>query len=296
MSVTGQSRPYTVSGNMNFFNGSYKRDFDFTPIDISKPDRVSELLAVYKKQKNWFDFDLKIKTGSDLLIRNNTFRGEITFDLNLKGTEKLPKLLGSINLLNGKLSYLDNEFDLTSGRFKFKEEDVVYQLDAEAKVKEYQVYLNVLGQGENPKFKLNSLPSLSEDRIMALLITGEADTELNRETGYNLVGAGGGFFAGNLGVTGALSDKAGVHVSVKSAVSKDDTTHPQLEVRKKLTDDVKFIYGKSLDETVNKQEFNVQYDVNKNVQLKLLLEEDNTQSVNKEPSNAGVDVRFKFEF
>ena len=73
---------------------------------------------------------------------------------------------------------------------------------------------------------------------------------------------------------------------------------PDIELQKDLTNEIKVIYGKSLDETTNKQEVNVQYEVNRNVQLKLLLQEEVKKDnvIQQQPTNAGVDVNFKFEF
>ena len=231
----------------------------------------------------------------------------MTFDLTAKGTEIDPKPVGSIDLLNGDIIYMDNDFKLTSGRVRFKDDEsepYIYQLDSEINTNGYQVFLKVMSLKGEPRFKLTSVPPPTEDKIVVLLATGNTQTDFTTSGagGYGATaGAGGQIVTQGLGVAGALKDTTGVGVKLKAPVVKDSTA-PDIELQKDLTNDLRIIYGKSLDERTNKQEVNVQYDVNRNVQLKLLLGEDANNNVNNNankvaPNNAaGVDVKFKFEF
>jgi len=301
MDISGDGRPYHVAGSLSLFDAQYSREFDFTTINFSRSDKFNRTLTA-KKEEPVFSFDIKASSGTDIFIKNDIFRGDLTFNINVKGTEKKPILIGSIDLLRGTITYLDNNFDLTSGRVKFKDDDVepiVYQLDSESRIGGYQVYLSLVSYKGEPRFRLSSVPTLTEDKVLALLATGDAQTDFGeKQGGYGVTtGTGGQMVTQGLGVTGALKSSTGVGVKLKPPKNKDSAA-PDVEVQKDLTDDLKLIYGKSLDEktSVNKQEVNVQYDVNRNVQLKLLLEEDKKEHVTKEPTNAGVDVKFRFEF
>ncbi|MEI6092737.1 MAG: translocation/assembly module TamB domain-containing protein, partial [bacterium] len=299
INITGAGLPYDLTGLFYLFEASYRKDFNLNMLGTGR-NKKSKISYLSKKEKNKFNLDVKVKSGDYLIVKNNIFDGDLNFDLNIKGTEIDPKIIGSIDLNRGKVTYLDNVFDLTAGRFKFKEdteEPVVYQLESEAKIGDYQVYLHLVSNRGEPKFKLTSMPPLTEDKIMALMATGDVQTDFSEKSGYGMsTGAGGQLVTEGLGVTNALKEKTGVGFRVKAPTTQGSTL-PDIELQKYLTNDIKVIYGKSLGDTTNKQQVNVQYEVNRNVQLKLLLQEEvKNANVSQDPTNAGVDVNFKFEF
>jgi len=298
LSLVGGSRPYSLSGDLMLYDASYRKDFDINSFKFSENSRSN----LGKKAVPLFDLNVKAKTSSEIFIKNSIFVGDLTFDLAARGSELDPKLIGSIDLLRGDIYYMDNTFQLTTGRVKFKDDETepyVYQLDSEIKTTNYQVFLKILSRNGEPHFKLTSVPPLTEDKILALLATGDTQTDFTQgQTGYGATaGAGGQIVTEGIGVTGALKSSTGVGVKLKASKIKDATA-PDIELQKDLTNDIRLTYGKSLDEKVNKHEVNVQYDFNRNVQLNLLLNEDKKDYVTKvpPPNNAGVDVKFKFEF
>jgi len=300
LELIGKGRPYNLNGELMLYDASYRKEFDITSLKFSD----NKGFAYGKKKAPLFNLNVKAKTSSEIYIKNSIFSGYLTFDLTAKGTELDPKPVGSIDLLNGDIIYMDNDFKLTSGRVRFKDDEsepYVYQLDSEINTGSYQVFLKVVSLKGEPRFRLTSVPPLTEDKIVVLLATGSTQTDFTSSGagGYgSTAGAGGQIVTQGMGVTGALRNTTGVGVTLKAPKTKDATV-PDLELQKDLTNDIRLIYGKSLDEkaTTNKQEVNVQYDVNRTVQLKLLLQEDTNNNVNKVPANnAGVDVKFKFEF
>lgn len=299
INLTGSGLPYDLTGVFYLFEASYRKDFNLNMLGTGR-SKKSKVFYLSKKEKHKFNLDVKVKSGDDLIVKNNIFDGDLIFDLNIKGTELEPKIVGSIDLNRGEVTYLDNVFSLTAGRFKFKEdtgEPAVYQLESEAKIGDYQVYLHLVSNKGEPDFKLTSVPPLTEDKIMALMATGDVQTDFSEKSGYGMsTGAGGQLVTEGLGVTNALKNKTGVGFRVKAPTTQGSTL-PDIELQKDLTNDIKVIYGKSLGDTTNKQQVNVQYEVNRNIQLKLLLQEEvKKENVSQEPTNAGVDVNFKFEF
>jgi len=297
LALVGNSRPYNLSGELMLYEASYRKDFELNSFKFSE----SSNLNFGKKMKPFFNLNVKAKSSSEIYIKNSVFVGDLMFDLNAKGSELDPKLIGSIDLIRGNIYYMDNTFLLTSGRVKFKDDEMepyVYQLDSEIKTSSYQVFLKVLSRKGEPRFKLTSVPPLTEDKIIALLATGDTQTDFAEgQSGYGATaGAGGQIVTEGMGVTNVLKSSTGVGVKLKAPKTKDSTV-PDIELQKDLTNDIRVTYGKSLDEKVSKQEVNVQYDVNRNIQLKLLLNEDKKEDAKKVPSNnAGVDVKFRFEF
>ena len=295
--VKGSNLPYSLSGTMTFYDATYRKDFEIAKLLISRPKRLDDSLTLKRKKASCV-FDVKLKSATDILVKNTMMTGDVGFDVKLTGTDKDPKILGSLDLLRGTFIYLDNTFSLISGRVKFKDDEIepiVYQLDSEAKIGSYQVYLKIISEKGEPKINVSSTPTLAEEKILTLLATGDVQSDFMDQGGMN-TGTGGNMVSEGLGVTGSIKKNTGIGMRLKTPTTKNSSM-PDIEFQKDLTNDLKVIYGKSLDDSTNKQQVNVQYDVNRNVQLKLLFEEEKNDNVSKDqPSNAGVDIKFKFEF
>ncbi|MBN1113978.1 MAG: translocation/assembly module TamB domain-containing protein, partial [Oligoflexia bacterium] len=300
--LKGKEKPYRLSGSMALFDGNYRKDIEADKIGFKKDNKeYLPVPSLLMDETRLFDFNVGFKSDiGDVLVKNDAFAGNIKFELELLGNEETPRLKGTVSVLRGEITYRDIVFEVTSGRMKFSGDTLQsysYQLDSEARIGDYQVILQILGDSNDIKFRLSSLPPLNEDEIVSLMATGEAQTELTtREKQYNItVGEGSRIVTGSLGVAGAIKDNTGVNVKLKYS-NTEDSTLPAIEVKKDITDKLKVTYGKSLDEDVNKQEINVQYEINKNVELDLLLKEEESEDVEKEPAKAGFDLKFKFEF
>lgn len=297
LELLGAKAPYSLNGMLNFYDGTYRKDIEIAKIAMSKPRHIDDS-TLFKKKKPLTVMDIKLKTSDDVYVKNTTMTGDVAFDLNIKGPDTDPKLIGSVDLLRGSFIYFDNTFDLISGRVRFRDDDIeplVYQLDSESRIGNYQVFLKLLSDRGEPKFSVSSTPPLTEEKILTLLATGDVQSDFMDQSGFT-TGTGGNIVSEGLGVTGSIKKNIGVGMRLKTP-SKADSSIPDIEFQKDLTNDLKVIYGKSLDENTNKQEVNVQYDLNRNVQLKLLFEEENDQNASQDkPSNAGVDIKFKFDF
>jgi hypothetical protein len=299
LSLEGETKPYQLSGETTLKDGFYGKFFEFSKLNKLRSNKNlsldREILNI--KKINLLNLDIKVQNRENVLIRNDVLKGELVFNLNLLGTELDPYFVGSINLNNTRVDYLGHAFEPTTGDLNFKSKDnYSYNFNSETKIDRYNIYLNIFGDDKKNKIKLDSTPVLSEEDILALIITGSLNSDLSSGGEYNIsVGEGGEILSSAFGVTDELKNKTGINVKLKYSKT-GDAISPEIEVGKKLSDDVRLIYGKSLDDDVNKQKINVQYDVNKNVELKLLLEEGSLDDDEEEPSNAGFDVRFKFEF
>lgn len=299
INIEGETKPYDLKGNATLKNGFYGESFEFSKLNDlrTRKDLSLDREILNTKKTNVLNFDVNIENRENVLIRNDILKGELVFKLKLLGTEIEPYFTGDMNLKNTRVDYLGHVFEPTTGDLSFKSKDAYsYNINSKTKIDRYNVYLNVYGNDKQNKIKLDSVPVLSEEDILALIITGSLNNDLSGGGEYNIsVGEGGEILSSAFGVTDEFKSKTGINVRLKYSKT-GDATSPEIEVGKKISDDVRLIYGKSLDDDVNKQKINVQYDVNKNVELKLLLEEGSLDENEEEPSNAGVDVRFKFEF
>lgn len=288
LKISGSKIPYLIEGNLFFNNGSFRNEFD----TVLLPKKVS-LLEEYDP---YLLFNISLKTKNDLLINNDLFEGTLVFDLKLLGSESDIKAEGKVNIVNGQIFYNDNIFTVNSGKIILNDDGLnTYQIDSETKISNYQVFLQVSGTGGEYVINIYSVPSLSETELVSLLTTGELINEYTKDNPEFSFSFGQGSLTDKFSITKGLKDEAGIKINLK--YNKDSkSSMPSIQLEKKLTNDLKLKFEKSLDESINKQGINVQYDLNKNAKIRLLLEEDRSYENKNDPTKAGFDFRFKFDF
>jgi len=284
--LKGAKLPYNLYGELNLFNGEFRKEFESL--------ELSQKTTSNKSSTNIIDMNLELKSRNDFLIKNDLFDGNLVFDIKLLGSENNLVPSGNINILRGKIFYNDHEFRVNSGRiFLYDDNTNSYQIDAEARILDYQVFMNITGQNGEYSINIYSTPSLSETELISLLATGELYNELSTDPSEFKLNIGQGSFLDNLSITRGLREEAGIRINLK----KDQkASMPSIGLEKKFTDDLKLKFEKSLDDTINKQEINVQYDINRNTRFRLLLEEDKSDDRQQDSTKAGFDFRFRFEF
>ena len=283
----GEDLPYLLNGTMFLDNGQFLKDF--------------ESLKYENKVKNdnlqgYINLDLNLKSKNEVLIKNDLFEGNLVFDLNITGSELNPKSEGKLNIINGQIFYNNNVFKVNAGKIELlKNNTNLYQIDSEAKIGDYQVFLQINGENNDYELNIYSVPSLNETELVSLLAMGELNSEFNTDSSEYSLDFGQSTLADRFSITKGLKDEAGIKVKFK--YNKDTiSTTPSIQLEKKFTNDLKLKFQKSLDESINKQEINVQYDINRNAKIRFLLEEDNSDENKKDSTKAGFDFRFKFEF
>lgn len=285
--LKGTKSPYLLKGTLFFNNGQFLKEFDSLDLTSS---------SLNNDQSGFIELDLDLKSKNEFIIKNDLFDGNLVFDLNIFGRQTYPNVQGKLNVISGQIFYNENIFKVNTGKVELLSNNTsTYQIDSEAKIGEYQVFLQVNGKNNEYELNIFSVPNLNETQLISLLAMGELNSEFNTESSEFSLNFGQSSFANKFSITKGLQDEAGIKVQFK--YNKDaNATMPAIALEKKLTNDLKLKFQKSLDESINKQEINVQYDLNRNTKIKLLLEEDKSDESKNDSTKAGFDFRFKFEF
>src|SRR5690606_9468725 len=130
-----------------------------------------------------FKLDIAAVADSGVLVKNDLFDAELRADVRLVNTIERPRLLGSAEVVRGKLSFKDQDFQIDSSKIEFDNPTVIdpkFSLGASTEVKGVKVQLYASGRMSDWKLELSSNPSMSETEIISLLAIGLTAEQLGR--------------------------------------------------------------------------------------------------------------------
>ncbi len=141
------------------------------------PGRGLRLFSFREPPLSGLVFDVRIITAEPFLVRNNVVRGTLRPDLRLTGTGVAPILDGTLAVEGARVILPAGGVNLDSGRVLFSAADpLVPQLDltASARRRGYDISVRISGPYDQPVVSLSSVPPLASDKILLLLLTGQA--------------------------------------------------------------------------------------------------------------------------
>lgn len=180
IALRGPARLPTLSGEVQVLQARYQEDIDW---DRLLPKLRKRVVApqVFDKAEEDIHFDLHLIADRGIVVENNAIELEAKGDLFLTGTEERPGLLGNLSLLRGSANFRGNRYRLTGGTVEFTDSykiAPVLHVEAETRVKDFDITARVAGPIEDPRLLLSSRPQLAEIDILALLTFGFTQFEL----------------------------------------------------------------------------------------------------------------------
>lgn len=127
-------------------------------------------------------FDVKVKAPGTLRIDNNLASLQARADLTLQGTYDAPALLGRAEIDRGRVYFQGNTYVIRRGSIDFanpQKIDPLFDLEAEARVRSYNVVLKAQGTLDRVTPTLTSDPPLSTVAILSLL-AGAEESDVER--------------------------------------------------------------------------------------------------------------------
>jgi translocation-and-assembly-module (TAM) inner membrane subunit TamB-like protein len=167
------------TGLLDLRDARYTRDFDFLGASRGggpKPDGRLELFSLRQPPWSGMEFDVDVRASEPFAVENNLARGRLRPDLRLVGTGPAPELLGTVFVDPARVRLPVCILRLSSGTMTFASTDPnVPQLDlhAETRVRGYDISVNVSGPPNEPTVLLTSVPPLSHEELVVLVLTGQ---------------------------------------------------------------------------------------------------------------------------
>jgi outer membrane protein assembly complex protein YaeT len=273
-----------VGGEVDIREGSYVEQFDFSNIGttdlIGKADSRSGFVQVFGLKVR---YDIKIKTVQPVAINNNLAKLSARADMRLVGDPARPGMVGTISLdRGGKVYFGGRTYYIERGVVSFANEariDPVYDLVATSQVNEYQVSLRLSGTGSEIAATYTSDPPLSQNDIIALLLTGKPQSESSggrvdpaQAEKMSLVSG-----ALNADLTARMRRRFGVsQVMIQpSLISEESDPGARLTIGQDLSESLQLVYSMNLVNSAD-QIWYAEYDFNRRFTARAVMQSDNT--------------------
>ena len=129
---------------------------------------------------NKIRLDVRVTSSPQLDFQNSYAKLAGTVDLTVRGTIADPSVLGRIQITDGSATFAGTKYQLQRGDIYFSNPvriDPIIDLDATARVENYDVTVGLHGTTTNLKPTYRSEPPLSEADVFALLALGRTQEE-----------------------------------------------------------------------------------------------------------------------
>ncbi len=182
--LQGSGDGAALTGNVLITRFGLAETFDFASIagsagDVSPPPDPDSLL-------NKITLNVRVQS-SPALDFQNSYGAHVagTVDMTARGTLAVPSILGKVTVTDGSATFAGTNYQLQRGQIYFNNPiriDPVIDLDATARVENYDVTIGVHGTSKNFKLTYRSEPPLSQADIFNLLALGRTQEEAQIST------------------------------------------------------------------------------------------------------------------
>lgn len=176
--LQGSQNNLLLSGNVLVTRFAINSDLDIASFTSSSAS-IQPIVSP-DAPSNHIRFDVHLTSAPQLNFQNAYAKLAGDADLHLRGTLASPSLLGRIALTEGSTSIGGTRYELQRGDIYFNNPVRIQpniDLDATARVEDYDITLGLHGTPENLKVSYRSEPPLPEADVIALLALGRTQDE-----------------------------------------------------------------------------------------------------------------------
>lgn len=317
--VSGQWIPYNLkidyaidSGlvTKEFTNGADDKKLNLPPSRYLPPQQLHQQLPTLL-------LDISARFTKGIVIKNSILEGIANGDLKITGSPETPIITGRVDIEPGsKLFFKDKPFDIQTAYVIFNPGDKhsveiapEIFISATSRVNEYDISLQISGEGKNIAIKPTSQPPLSEPDILSLLALGftssaqdqslTSDTQ-SKQAGLEVIAA----LSNQSKLNKQVQEKLGLNVQIAPSVdSTKNIAVPKVIVSRKITKKINASYARPLTGSQQSNEVKVQwlfhpdFSLNLNYQNQTDTNETSIIETNENDSgNYGLDLEYKKEF
>jgi outer membrane protein assembly complex protein YaeT len=272
-----------VGGEVDIREGSYVEPFDFmgmSAADLGSADsdgKEAHLLGSTVR------YDIKVKTIQPFEINNNLAKLSTRVDVHLVGSPKSPGMLGTMTLdRGGKVYFGGRTYYTERGIVTFANDtriDPVYDLLATTQVSDYQVLLRFSGTRSEIATTFTSDPPLSQNDIVALLLTGKPMSESGGTRVDPAQAEKMSVLSGvlNADLSARMRRRFGIsQVMIQpSLISGESDPGARLTVGQDLSQSLRFVYSMNLVNSAD-QVWYTEYDFQRRFTMRAVMQDDNT--------------------
>jgi translocation and assembly module TamB len=197
VTVKGPVQRLTLTGDVAITDGRLVKYFDlfglFKGSSKPKTDLGLQLFSIRHPPFSDMGFDVRLTSKNAFKIRNNLARGTVRPELTLTGTGKFPVLSGIVYVDPTRIRLPAGSLVFESGVIRFdpnRPDRPTLDLLGTSKMLGYDITVLVEGPYDEPIVTLSSVPPLSNEELLLLLLTGQQpeadDAEASQRQSMNV--------------------------------------------------------------------------------------------------------------
>jgi translocation and assembly module TamB len=178
LQLQGTQSNLLLSGNVMITRFSVSPEMDF--VALAAQTGKSQPIALQNAPSNHVRLDVRIQSSPQLNFQNAYAKLAGDVDLRLRGTIATPSLLGRISITEGSATIAGTRYELQRGEITFTNPvriEPLIDLNATARVEDYDITLGLHGSVNQPAVTLRSDPPLPEADVVALLALGRTQDQ-----------------------------------------------------------------------------------------------------------------------
>ena len=320
MSCRGTSLPYKVKGSLYVAEALVKENFN--PGDGGRASRSSKFLPQVKGSVagdlELFDLDIDIAADRNIFIKNDLFDAELKGNLKIINTLTVPRMLGNIGILHGRLLFKDNFFTVQSGDLRFNNPsalDPEFDLSGQTELKGYKILLVAGGKTSDYRLNFQSQPPLSQNDIVNLLTLGITSSDFKNISRENRDAYSRdelyGILFNQSGINKGLQEKLGVKVKVdqtqannpenvfraRQSTDATESVAPKVILQKQITKNLNASVGSTVG-VGGSQERNadVEFGIDRNWSILGTYEDQRGSQLRQSRTSIGADLKYRLRF
>ncbi|MBU0681612.1 MAG: translocation/assembly module TamB domain-containing protein [Proteobacteria bacterium] len=178
LTMKGPLAKMRLAGDIWLTDARYSRNVDFLGLfrESARPKKVMDSIFSLAEPP-WRDmqFEVRLHSRQPFLLQNNLAKGSFRPELLLVGTGELPVLKGEVYMDTTKISVPAGKVIITGGVIRFSEQEPdlpAFNLSAQSRLAGYDISMQLQGTADEPIITLSSIPPLSEEALLLLVLTG----------------------------------------------------------------------------------------------------------------------------
>ena len=173
LTLAGDQRGRLLSGEVRLDDALWSRDYELSTTMFAEADSIA--VPEGPDSGGFLDtllLDVRVETDSPFAVRNSIVNLDADAAFGLQGSAASPAVVGRADVVEGGLYVGAHRFEIVSGRAEFIDPtsiEPVFDVAAEANVRNYRVRLTASGTLEEIDASVSSEPPLRQTDILQLL-------------------------------------------------------------------------------------------------------------------------------
>jgi translocation and assembly module TamB len=290
LGVSGVTAPYLIDGSLTVDSALFREKM-LSQKRSSEGLKASQYLpqsnAAGDTQVSLFNLNVDLDAPKGVLVQNDLFRDVVAKGkMTLVNTLDTPRVLGKLEIEQGKLVFKDHVFQIQSATALFDSPTVLnpsFDLVANTEASGIKIQMFASGRKTDMKIEMTSSPAMQEAEIFSLLALGMTPSETKRLSASDLgliqQGEAASLVLNSLDFNRELEDKTGLQLKVDESVNRQqgasafraqnqNEAAPQITVKRKFGDRFSVSAGSTIGMGSTKSnQINLDFNVNPNFSI-----------------------------